>query len=154
MRAMKRKIMIFLILIVLTGVVGCFFVQGQINSLATTGSSENVEELIASGYVVQQKNEIFNLMTLEQFYKNIKNEVENQIKVAIVKANHQVDLYELTYSNGQIKLYYDVTEDEQGRKDYKIKLYQSIKKILKQNQVVYKLVNEQEERSFLSYNLN
>ena len=146
--------MIFLVLIVLTGVVGSFFVQGQINSLATTDSSENVEELIESGYVVQQKNEIINLMTLEQFYKNIKNEVEDQIKVAIVQSKQKVDLYELTYANGQIKLYYDVTEDEQGRKEYKIKLYQSIKKILKQNQVVYKLVNEQEERSFLSYNLN
>lgn len=154
MRAMKKKLMIFLVLIALMGAVGCFFVQGQINSLATTGSSENMEELIASGYVVQQKNDIFNLMTLEQFYKNIKNEVEDQIKVAIVQSNHKVDLYELTYANGQIKLYYDVTEDEQGRKEYKIRVYQSIKKILKQNQVVYKLVNEQEERSFLSYNLN
>lgn len=150
---MKKKKVIFLILIVLMGTVGCFFVQGQIDSLATTSSSENIEELIASGDVVQQKNEIFNLMTLERFYKNVKNEVEDQIKVAIVQSNQKVDLYELTYANGQIKLYYDVTEDEQGRKEYKIKVYQSIKKILKQNQVIYKLVNEQEERSFLSYNL-
>lgn len=47
-----------------------------------------------------------------------------------------------------------MTEDVQGRKEYKIKLYTSMKKILKKNQVIYKLVNDQEERSFLSYNLN
>ncbi len=44
-------------------------------------------------------------------------------------------------------------EDGQGRKEYKVKVYDSIKKIYKDNQVTYILVNDKEERSFLSYNL-
>ena len=40
-----------------------------------------------------------------------------------------------------------------GRKEYKVKVYDSMKKIYKQDQVTYILINGQEERSFLSYNL-
>lgn len=71
----------------------------------------------------------------------------------IVHSQHNIDLYELIFENNQLKLYYDIAQDEQGRKEYKIKIYQSIKKILKGNQVIYKLVNENEERPFLAYNL-
>ena len=55
--------------------------------------------------------------------------------------------------DGKLKLYYDIIEDGQGRKEYKVKLYDSIKKIYKNDQVTYLLVNDQEERVFLSYNM-
>lgn len=151
---MKKKGIMIITLITLMGGAAWFFLQGPIDSLATTTSAYNIEEGVAAGDVVQQNNEVLNLMRLEQFYKNVRSEIEDTITIAIVNANQKVDLYELKYVNGQLKLYYDVTEDVQGRKEYKIKLYTSMKKILKKNQVIYKLVNDQEERSFLSYNLN
>lgn len=130
-----------------------FFVNGEFDSSAVTITAYSVEEGAEAGDIIQQGDEITNLPRLEEFYKNIRRETDDQITIAIISSQNKIELYELIFTNNQLKLYYDIAQDEQGRKEYKIKIYQSIKKILKGNQVVYKLVNENEERPFLSYNL-
>lgn len=138
--------------IILVGL-GWFFINGEFDSSAVTVSSYDIEAGTEALNVIQQGDKIINLARLEEFYKNIRREIDDELTIAIVNSEHSTDLYELIFANNQLKLYYDITQDEQGRKEYKIKIYQSIKKILKGNEVVYKLVNENEERPFLSYNL-
>lgn len=138
--------------IILVGL-GWFFINGEFDSSAVTVSSYDIEAGTEALNVIQQGDKIINLARLEEFYKNIRREIDDELTIAIVNSGQSTDLYELIFANNQLKLYYDITQDEQGRKEYKIKIYQSIKKILKGNEVVYKLVNENEERPFLSYNL-
>ena len=107
----------------------------------------------ADGDVIQADSKIINISRLEKFYKNTLRKNDDHIIVAIPQSNNKYDIYELDFSNGKLKLYYDVIEDGQGRKEYKVKVYESIKKIYKNDQVTYILVNGQEERSFLSYKL-
>ncbi len=47
-----------------------------------------------------------------------------------------------------------MNDDGQGRKEYKVKVYESMKKIYKKDKITYLLVNGEEERAILSYNLN
>lgn len=148
----KKIIMGITLSIILVGL-GWFFINGEFDSSAVTVSSYDIEAGTEALNVIQQGDKIINLARLEEFYKNIRREIDDELTIAIVNSEHSTDLYELIFANNQLKLYYDITQDEQGRKEYKIKIYQSIKKILKGNEVVYKLVNENEERPFLSYNL-
>ena len=148
----KKIIMGICISIILAGF-SWFFINGEFDSSAITGSSYDIVVGTEAGDVIQQGDTIINLARLEEFYKNIRREIDDEMTIAIVHSQHNIDLYELIFENNQLKLYYDIAQDEQGRKEYKIKIYQSIKKILKGNQVIYKLVNENEERPFLAYNL-
>lgn len=148
----KKKVLGICISLSLIGF-ACFLVISDFNLSASTLKAYSIEEGIAAGDVIQQENEMINLFRFEDFYKNIRRGIEDSVTIAIVNHTNDINLYELIYTNNQLKVYYDISQDEQGRKEYKIKIYHSLKKILKGNQVIYKLVNENEEREFLSYNL-
>lgn len=150
---MAKKILMGVSSIIILGGLAWFFVNGEFDSSAVTVNSYNVEEGAAAGDIIQQSGQIINLVRLEEFYKNVKWQIEDEVTIAIVNSQNNIALYNVIFANDQLKLYYDISQDEQGRKEYKIKTYTSIKKILKGNEVIYKLINENEERPFLSYNL-
>lgn len=149
MRDVTKKKIIWLSVGLSLMLFGCFFVVSDFRLSA----SYSIEEGTEAGDIIQKDNEIINLYRFEAFYKNTRREIEDHVKIAIINHSNDIDFYELVYTNNQLKVYYDISQDEQGRREYKIKIYNSLKKILKGNQVIYKLVNENEEREFLSYNL-
>lgn len=148
-----KKISISLSIVVVLVLIGGYFFKGDLNLQVMAHDTYDVVQGEADGDVIQGDSEIINISRLEQFYKNALREKDDHIIVAIPQSNNKYDIYELDFSNGKLKLYYDVIDDGQGRKEYKVKVYESIKKIYKNDQVTYILVNGQEERSFLSYKL-
>lgn len=142
-----------IIILVVFAVIGGGFLIGGANLQASAKDSYNIVEGEKEGHVIQTDTEIMNIFRLETFYKNFNRKNDDHIMIAIPELGSKYDLYELVFSNNKLKLYYDVIEDDQGRKEYKVKVYDTIKKIYKDDQVTYILVNDKEERPFLSYNL-
>jgi len=142
-----------IIILVVFAVIGGGFLIGGANLQASAHNSYNIVDGEKEGHVIQTNTEIINILRLETFYKNFNRKNDDHIIIAIPQSGSKYELHELVFSNGKLKLYYDVIEDGQGRKEYKVKVYNSIKKIYKDDQVTYILVNDKEERSFLSYNL-
>ena len=149
---MKKTSISFGVLIVLVVLSG-YFIWGDFNLQVNAHDTYDVMQGETDGDVIQAETKIINLSRLEQFYKQVKRNNDDHITVAIPQSSQKYELYELHVSNGKLKLYYDIIEDGQGRKEYKVKVYDSMKKIYKQDQVTYILINGKEERSFLSYNL-
>ena len=133
--------------------VGGYLLRGNFKLLVSAQEVYDVVQGTLDGDVIQANDQIINIARLEQFYKQVNRNGEDSIVVAIPYSDQKYDVYELHTSDGKLKLYYDIIEDGQGRKEYKVKVYDSIKKTYKQDQVTYVLVNEQEERAFLSYSL-
>lgn len=142
-----------IIILAVFAVIGGGFLIGGASLQASAHDSYNMVEGEKEGHIIQTDTEIINIFRLETFYKNFNRRNDDHIIIAIPQSGSKYELYELVFSNEKLKLYYDVIEDGQGRKEYKVKVYDSIKKIYKDNQVTYILVNDKEERSFLSYNL-
>lgn len=105
------------------------------------------------GHVIQQDGKVLNLARLEKFYQQMRSGNEDHIVMALSHAG-KYEMYELHFSNGKLKLFYDMVDDGQGTKEYKVKVYESMKRIYKKDKITYLLVNDQEERAILSYNLN
>ncbi|HAX73263.1 MAG TPA: hypothetical protein DCY20_07045 [Firmicutes bacterium] len=150
---MKQKKIFFLIISIVVIVLGFVFMGQQMSAQQTLSNSYDLEEGILNGEVIQDGTQIHNLSRLEKFYQNMNRKIDDSIVVVIYHSATQSELYELIYTQDQLKVYTDIKTDDLGRKEYKIKMYTGIKKILKNNQVIYKLVNEKGERQFLSYNL-
>ncbi|MGL4337661.1 MAG: DUF4362 domain-containing protein [Turicibacter sp.] len=150
---MKRKILVAVVVCLAVVSIGFYYIKENKSSFVVTYSDYDIEAGITNGDVIQQGKTITNLYALEAFYKNVRSDTEDHLNIAVVNESGQTELFELEYVNNQIKLYSEIQIDSSGRKQYKIKLYDSIKKILKNDQVIYKLVNDYEERKFLSYNL-
>lgn len=147
---MKKTSIIILVAFV---VIGGGFLIGGANLQASAQDSYNIVDGEKEGHVIQTDTEIMNIFRLETFYKNFNSKSDDHIMIAIPELGSKYDLYELVFSNNKLKLYYDIIKDDQGRKEYKVKVYDTIKKIYKDDQVTYILVNDKEERPFLSYNL-
>ena len=148
-----KKISISLVAFVFFVLVGGYVCKANLNLQVSAQGTYDMVQGEVDGHVIQTEQEIINLASLEGFYKNVKREVDDQVIVAIPQGNQKYNIYELVIEDGKLKLYYDIIEDGQGRIEYKVKLYDSIKKIYKNDQVTYLLVNDQEERVFLSYNM-
>lgn len=148
-----KKTSISLVILVVLVLVGGYVFKGNLNLQVSAHDTYDIMQGEIDGHVIQTDEKIVNLSYLERFYKNVKRQIDDHVIVAVPQANQKYDVYELVIADGKLKLYYDVVEEGQGRKEYKVKLYDSIKKIYKNDQVTYILVNDQEERVFLSYNM-
>lgn len=149
---MKKIIMVVTILCIIGG--SLFVAKWKMNAIPTEAIQYDISIGEQEGDIIQKDDEIINLYQLEAFYKNVRNNTDDQINIVVLRSNNKIEQFELEYKDSQLKLYSDIEVDQQGRKQYKVKLYKSIKKVLKNDQVVYKLVNDYEEKTFLSYKLH
>jgi len=133
--------------------VGSFFFQGNSNLLVSAQETYDIVQGELDGHVIQQDGKVLNLARLEKFYQQMRSGNEDHIVMALSHAG-KYEMYELHFSNGKLKLFYDMVDDGQGTKEYKVKVYESMKRIYKKDKITYLLVNDQEERAILSYNLN
>lgn len=133
--------------------VGSFFFQGNSNLLVSAQETYDIVQGELDGHVIQQDGKVLNLARLEKFYQQMRSGNEDHIVMAFSHAG-KYEMYELHFSNGKLKLFYDMVDDGQGTKEYKVKVYESMKRIYKKDKITYLLVNDQEERAILSYNLN
>ena len=133
--------------------VGSFFFQGNSNLLVSAQETYDIVQGELDGHVIQQDGKVLNLARLEKFYQQMRSGNEDHIVMALSHAG-KYEMYELHFSNGKLKLFYDMVDDGQGTKEYKVKVYESMKPIYKKDKITYLLVNDQEERAILSYNLN
>lgn len=133
--------------------VGSFFFQGNSNLLVSAQETYDIVQGELDGHVIQQDGKVLNLARLEKFYQQMHSGNEDHIVMALSHAG-KYEMYELHFSNGKLKLFYDMVDDGQGTKEYKVKVYESMKRIYKKDKITYLLVNDQEERAILSYNLN
>lgn len=133
--------------------VGSFFFQGNSNLLVSAQETYDIVQGELDGHVIQQDGKVLNLARLEKFYQQMRSGNEDHVVMALSHAG-KYEMYELHFSNGKLKLFYDMVDDGQGTKEYKVKVYESMKRIYKKDKITYLLVNDQEERAILSYNLN
>ena len=133
--------------------VGSFFFKGNTNLFVSAHETYDIVQGELDGHVIQQDGKVLNLARLERFYKQMRRGNDDHIIMALSQAG-KYEIYELHFSNGKLKLFYDMNDDGQGRKEYKVKVYESMKKIYKKDKITYLLVNGEEERAILSYNLN
>ena len=125
--------------------VGSFFFQGNSNLLVSAQETYDIVQGELDGHVIQQDGKVLNLARLEKFYQQMRSGNEDHIVMALSHAG-KYEMYELHFSNGKLKLFYDMVDDGQGTKEYKVKVYESMKRIYKKDKITYLLVNDQEER--------
>ena len=138
--------------------VGSFFFKGNTNLLVSAHETYDIVQGELDGHVIQQDGKVLNRseerrVGIERFYKQMRCGNDDHIIMALSQAG-KYEIYELHFSNGKLKLFYDMNDDGQGRKEYKVKVYESMKKIYKKDKITYLLVNGEEERAIVSYNLN
>ena len=126
--------------------VGSFFFQGNSNLLVSAQETYDIVQGELDGHVIQQDGKVLNLARLEKFYQQMRSGNEDHIVMALSHAG-KYEMYELHFSNGKLKLFYDMVDDGQGTKEYKVKVYESMKRIYKKDKITYLLVNDQEERA-------
>ena len=146
----KTKIVLTTVTVIVL-VFGSFFVTGGFYSSAN--EVYNLEEAVKKGYVIQHQNQILNLIRFQQFFENVERGINDSITVISHPATRNHEEYELHYQDGSLLVYYDMTQNPQGRREYKIKQYDSLIRTLKGNEIQFYLVSETQETHLLYYSL-
>ena len=132
---------------------GIFFITGTFNSFANEQITDEIERALKEGYIIQRGEEVINLMRFQEFFENVNQGIDDSISIMVNPSVRHTEKYELHFQEGVLLLYYDIGQNSQGRKQYRIKRYDSMTRLLRRNQVEFVLVNGNSETSFLSYTL-
>jgi len=147
---LKNKLIFTTLTVILLGF-GSFFASNSFYSSAN--EVYDFDEAVEQGYVIQHQDQILNLILLQRFFENVERGIEDSIYVVSNPATRDHEEYELHFQDGVILFYYDIVQNEQGHKEYRIKQYDSLIRVLKGNNIQFYLVSENQETSFLWYSL-
>gem|GEM_PF-2421337 len=150
---MKKKLALVSFTIIVLGI-GSFYLTDGYNSQANELANFNFEQAIHEGYVIQHEDQILNIMRLQQFFENVNNEIDDSISILINPTNRHNELLELHFQEGTLLLYFDIQQNAQGYKEFRISQYRSITRVLNGDQVEFVLVGANSEKPLLSYRLS
>lgn len=149
---MKKKMTIMGI-VLLSIFASLLFLWTPVNTQANEWQQIDINQAAEAGFVIVADGEIHNFLRLQEFYTNVLLGKEDRLTILENPGTSRVNAFELHFEEESLRLLYDIQIKPGGRKEFRIREYDSITRIFRRGNVEYVLVSQSSQDPFLSFSI-
>lgn len=131
-----------------------FFTATPVTTQANELVQLDVAQALRAGFVIVEGGQIQNILRLYEFSENVQNGIDSSLTILENPGTPRVNALELHFEEGSLRLLYDIQIMPGGRKEFRVREYDYITRILRNGNVEYILVGANSQDTLLTFTLS